>query len=430
MGKTAVPPRAYEPAPELEPRARAAVKGGPLWQVLELLASLRLTVTLFWLAFVLVFLGTVAMKDEGIWTVVDKVFRTNIAWIPYQVFVRFGQVFFGVSETLTWPGSFPFPGGWLIGGALFTNLLAAHIVRFKLTWKRAGIYVLHTGIVVMMLGEWLTGMYAVEGVMVIEEGETANHLLHPGKAELAVISTADPKTDHVVVVPASILRKGGVLRHDLLPFDVEVSHYMVNSGLVPAAKAAGGANPATTGLGLHWVARELPEVSGVDTKQMADAPSAYAVLKDKATGQPLGTYLFTALRGETQPVSVGGKSYDVALRLKRTYKPYSLELKEFRFDRYQGTNTPMNYSSRVRVRDPERGEDREVLIRMNEPLWHRDETFFQASFNEVTEKGTRLQVVRNPGWAMPYLSCGLVALGMLVHFGMHLVSFLRLRAVR
>ena len=44
------------------------------------------------------------------------------------------------------------------------------------------------------------------------------------------------------------------------------------------------------------------------------------------------------------------------------------------------------------------------------------------------DRGTVLQVVRNPGWLMPYFSCALVSLGMLVHFGIHLVGFLRRRA--
>jgi len=38
-------------------------------------------------------------------------------------------------------------------------------------------------------------------------------------------------------------------------------------------------------------------------------------------------------------------------------------------------------------------------------------------------------VVRNPGWLMPYVSCILVAGGMLIHFGLHLIGFLRRRSV-
>jgi cytochrome c biogenesis protein ResB len=69
---------------------------------------------------------------------------------------------------------------------------------------------------------------------------------------------------------------------------------------------------------------------------------------------------------------------------------------------------------------------------MNHPLRYEGDTFYQADIlkgRNGTEKGTVLQVVRNPGFAMPYLSCAMVASGMLVHFGIHLFGFLRRRVV-
>ena len=70
------------------------------------------------LAILLVFFGTLAQVDEGIWTVLHRYFRTGIAWIPWQALVRFGQVFLGVPHSVHISGSFPFPGGWLIAGSL------------------------------------------------------------------------------------------------------------------------------------------------------------------------------------------------------------------------------------------------------------------------------------------------------------------------
>ena len=40
-----------------------------------------------------------------------------------------------------------------------------------------------------------------------------------------------------------------------------------------------------------------------------------------------------------------------------------------------------------------------------------------------------LQVVHNPGWALPYLSCAIVGFGLLIHFGQTLYRFLQRRAV-
>ena len=46
------------------------------------------------------------------------------------------------------------------------------------------------------------------------------------------------------------------------------------------------------------------------------------------------------------------------LRFTRTYKPYRIELIDFKHERYVGTNTPKNFSSLVRLVDlfDERGE--------------------------------------------------------------------------
>jgi hypothetical protein len=103
-----------------------------------------------------------------------------------------------------------------------------------------------------------------------------------------------------------------------------------------------------------------------------------------------------------------------------------IHLIDFRHDRYIGTDTPKNFSSQVRLIDPARNEDREVLIYMNNPLRYRGETFYQASFKRG-DTATILQVVRNPGWLLPYIACTLGAVGMLVHFGNHLFKFLKRR---
>src|SRR4030095_8672606 len=66
----------------------------------------------------------------------------------------------------------------------------------------------------------------------------------------------------------------------------------------------------------------------------------------------------------------------------------------------------------------------------NHPLYYAGETFYQQTFDEKTEKTTVLQVVRNPGWALPYISCTMVALGMLIHFGAVLLEFFRKRALQ
>ncbi len=421
-------------------RPQATPKPAVPWmkkRLLEPLASLRLTVILFALSLFLVFAGTLAQAESGNLTVINKYFRSwFVVWIPFQVFVKFGQVFFGLSSELKVAGAMPFPGGWLLGALLLTNLFAAHAIRFRMTWKRSGILLIHSGLVVMMFSEFVTGQFAVEGYMVIANGETSNIVEDHHRTELAIIDRSDPKTDQVVILPQALLRKGEVIRDARLPFDIVVERYMMNSRCRKPEEMP--RNPATVGEGKRIVAEEIPEVSGVSTDEGTDVAAAYVTFKKKGTNESLGTYLvslwfssnFTRrmLPDLPQQLRVDGKDYEISLRSQRTYRPFTLHLLEFRHDVFQATNTPRNFSSLVHLKDPQEKEDREVKIWMNHPLRYAGETFYQAGWLPG-DRGTILQVVHNPGWLMPYFSCAMVALGMFIHFGLHLGGFLRKRGV-
>ena len=104
---------------------------------------------------------------------------------------------------------------------------------------------------------------------------------------------------------------------------------------------------------------------------------------------------------------------------------------KFTHERYKGTDIPKNFASRVRVENSQSKEAREVLIYMNTPLRYAGTTFYQAGFDPTNDqrerKVTILQVVENPGWITPYLSCVLVGLGLVTQFLMHLVKFVTKR---
>jgi hypothetical protein len=452
-------------------------------------ASLKLTVVLMAMATFLVFAGTVAQIDHGIWTVVEEYFRCAFAWIEFQVFFpRSWEV----------PGGIWFPGGWLIGGLLFVNILAAHLIRFKvragggklgtgiavlvggaiLTWmiivgvfdqeiaatesaafwrvllrlakgggaaivlmigcilvfeRRAGIVLLHGGVILLLVSEFITGSFAIEGRMRIPAGESVNYVEHMRSVEFVFIDRSDAEQDRVTVVPARRLRKGGRIEHPELPVAIEIVRSMANSRLADATRVGPNVvNPATAGSGLQAIAIEEPEVSGTDTEQTIDIPAAYVQLFDLETDMPLGTYLVTPWFNRTvlqrQVVVAGGRPYELEMRFARTYKPYSIELVEFRHDKYVGTETPKNFSSLVHLVDEDKGVDRTVKIWMNNPLRYAGETFYQSSF-EPGRNVTILQVVRNDGWMLPYLSCMIVGAGMSLHMGRNLYTFLRRRLV-
>ena len=111
---------------------------------------------------------------------------------------------------------------------------------------------------------------------------------------------------------------------------------------------------------------------------------------------------------------------------RRYYLPYSLTLKKFSHDVYPGTQIPKNFSSLVHLSNPARGEERDVLIYMNQPLRYAGKTFYQASYGKGDTLSI-LQVVTNPGWLLPYISCSLITLGLLFHFCLTLFRALQRR---
>ncbi len=425
-----------------------------VYRVLNAVASLKITVGLFVLATLLVFFGTLAQKNSGIWTVIDQYFWSWGVWVEGQLAVQFCQVFFGLSPSITLPSwvGFPLPGGKLLGFLMMGNLVAAHVMRFRavstynevkkgfakggrhgpltlanVLARRGGTWAIHLGLILLFVGEIGTRLGQVEQRMTIPQGQAVGYAVDSRKAELAFVDRSKPDVDSVAVVPESLLKHalktGERIRRPGLPYDVAVEAYYVNSDLRddagPAGAVAGGAIIAAAGLKERAI--EKAEGAGVGTDMPIDMPSAYVTLYKPGTDDKVGTYLVSLLVGEPQPIDNGPS--DVALRFARYYKPFTLYLHEFRFDRYAGTNTPRNYSSRLQLVDPELGEDYEVLVRMNEPLRHRGETFYQSNFDK-TETTTVLQVVRNPVAWMPYAACVVVTAGMLMHFLYFFVQFL------
>ena len=379
-----------------------------LWTPMARLASVRLTVALLAISFVLVLAATLAQVDQGIWTVIRTYFRVFYCTLDFQLFFP---------RAWSVPGALPFPGGYTVGGLLFLNLLASFFVGFQLRWRRVGLLLSHLGLMLLFVGEFVTAVYAEEGHMSIDEGGSSSYVESYRDTEMVVIDRSGAETDAVVAVPSSRLVAGARIGHEHLPFDFRVDQWMDNSDIVEGDSEYVG--PIR---GQH--AESRPEASGAAASDRRNLPSAHIEVFDKASGKSLGKALITTWTRRPHVLRLGAKSYEVGLRFRRSYRPFRLELIDFRFDRYMGTDIPMNFSSRVRLVDEERGVDREVLIWMNHPLRYRGETFYQASYKS-DETGTVLQAVKNPGWLIPYISCTAVGLGLLIHFLLNLGRFLR-----
>jgi hypothetical protein len=371
-------------------------------RLIGVITSLRLTVVCLMLAIVLVFWGTLAQVDLGLYKVQNEFFRSFfICWTPPH-----------------WGIKIPvFPGGYLVGGVLLINLISSHFKRFTLSADKAGIWLVHFGLILLLFGQFLTDRLSRESTLHLREGETRNYSESERQSELAIIDRTDPAADSVVAIPQRALMRQKEIRQSVLPFVVKVKAFYANSKVAQRAPNAAEPPAATQGVGKRATVQAEPRVTDMDER---DVPSA--VVELVAPQGSLGSWLVSEYVSEPQEVACNNRTYRLAMRLRRFYKPFSLQLVEFRHDVYPGTDIPKNFSSRVLVQRPETGEKREVLIYMNNPLRYGGETFYQASWDK-DDHGTVLQVVHNPSWLTPYFSCILVGAGLVWQFLTHLLGF-------
>jgi ABC-type transport system involved in cytochrome c biogenesis permease subunit len=141
----------------------------------------------------------------------------------------------------------------------------------------------------------------------------------------------------------------------------------------------------------------------------------------------LDTYAFVDADQRSERVAVGGRTYDVALRYKRHYLDYWVELRDAKQEVYEGTSMAKGYSSDLRLHSEDGATLLDAKTWMNNPLRYAGVTMYQSEFGVLPSGAefTHLQVVTNAGWMIPYVSCMIVAVGMFFQFGGTLLRFVR-----
>ncbi|NKB24701.1 MAG: ResB protein required for cytochrome C biosynthesis [Kiritimatiellae bacterium] len=378
-----------------------------LKKILLRLSSLKIAITCLALSMVLIFWGTLAQVNLGIYAVQLQYFESFfVYWRP-----------FGANWMIP-----IFPGGYLIGSVLLINLVTSLIWIVQWRWKKTGIILIHIGFIILLAGEFLTDFFAVESYMRLDEGETKNHSESSRKTELVIIDITDPAYDEVISIPESVLYRKQIIEHAKLPFLLKIKKFYPNSRLKMRLPAEKELPPASTqGIGKDLVVAQVPMTAKTDERNL---PAVR--IEISGNNQTQGTWLVSNQLDAPQRVTYQNRSYQIALRQVRYYKPYRMQLLDFTHDRYAGTDIPKNFSSRIHLSHPARNEDRDVLIYMNHPLRYEGETYYQASFDN-DDTTSILQVVRNPSWLLPYISSGIIGIGMLFQFMIHLMVFLKRR---
>lgn len=381
-----------------------------LHRLLSFVSSLKLTIVTLAAALVLVFAGTMTQLSSGIHEVQLRYFQSLFIWCPLG------------SQGLSIP---VFPGGHLIFGVLLINLIAAHLHRFRWSWNKLGIQLIHAGLIILLAGCLFTDFYAVESFIRLAPGETRSYSEDQHEVELAVFCATNHGFDEVAVFPEARFRQGVPLGHPNLPFQVIVRKFYQNACVVPLAQSGADAKASSTqGTGAHAAISELPPRSSGTLRDLESAVIEIIATPTAGKGvtQSLGTWLLSDRPASSEEVLCAGQSWRIEIRPKRYVLPCSLTLLKFTHEQFSGTDIAKKFASQILLIDPERHENREVLITMNHPLRYRGQTFYQSGF-EVNDSATVLQVVENPVSFAPYLACLVVAAGLILQFASSFSTF-------
>ncbi len=409
--------------------------------IVDFFTSLKLTATLLAFAIVLVFVGTLAQADEGLYGAQAHYFKQ---WLVIGAHV------FGHKIPLI------LPGGYLLGTLLLVNLVATHVYRFEFGMKKLGIQLAHAGIIVLLVGQLATDMLAREMQMHFAEGETRNYSDSDTQYELNFVSG-----DTGTAISYKLLKAGDALRIDSLPFTIVVKAAWKNSDVNFRAPMMQNSPPLTTnGIAVNFDFKPAEDVKAMDQRNVPTA-----VLEFTTAAGSLGTWVASDWAGDAslvesvrnsyapmgmamaqkiatqlvapQTIEADGKKFTFMLRPARVRYPFSLTLLKASHTVYPGTDIPKDFRSRVLLNNPQSGEKREVEISMNHPLRYGGYTYYQYQMDagQSAQMAGRvptsvLQVVRNPSWLTPYIGCGMVGLGLIIQFMYHLTGFVSKRKTK
>lgn len=370
------------------------------------ISSYGLAMVVLFFLFVLTFLGTLHQVEHGLLAATNRYFSSFLV-VEYL---------FGVAPV-------PLPGGYTLMTILFFNILSGAILRARKDWRRPGMLIAHSGILLMLLYGVVTNDFSIRGHMRLFEGESANFIQSYYDYEL-VITELKPGGRQFIVPPDRIaaLENGGstVFHSDDLPFDIAIDGFMPNCQ--PAA--AGGSAQGVEGVILERLA--------LDPQAEMNIAGVYAAVHPKEGGETQYGLLWGLDRGPWV-VEAGGGQYALDLRHQRWEVPFTIVLEKFTRELHPRTGIASNFQSTVtQIRD---NVGRQIEIKMNEPLRDDGFTFYQASWGPQDAGPNEplfsvFEVTRNPAEQWPLYACIVVTIGLLIHFVQKLLGYLRSEARR
>jgi len=365
-------------------------------QTLAILRSQGLASALFVALLILTYLGTLYQVEHGVLQAQQKYFHAYVVVQPV----------YGFAVLL--------PGAQLLMMLLFVNILLGALPRMRRGLAQAGMLMVHGGILLLLLGAYVSHHFGISGEMTLHRGEPRDYFELRDQWELVIRPAEGEASENEVRVPWETLQAAetgeALFRHEELPFALRLQGFLERALLMPVGEATVSGGMVVDGQTLV----PLPEAMG----GMVTTAGLSLVATPQGGGPSTSLLL---LEGEEQSLAMdaGGKFWRVALEHPRVALPFSLRLDAFERELHPGTDLPRAYSSTLTREEGALSE--RAVIKMNEPMRHGGYTFYQSSWGpqgaaDEVERYSILAVSRNPAERVPLYACVVVTLGMLLHF--------------
>lgn len=373
---------------------------------LQLFSSLRLSVVLFAFLLLLTYLGTVEQVENGLYLTQKKYFESFVLV----------HNFFGVVPV-------PLPGVYTLLVLLAINLSLGGLLRMRKGLAQAGILVAHLGIILLLVGGFITYEFAVDGHMTLYENERASVFKSYHEWEVAIASEQGGARTEFIIPHDRIAglegAKSTTFTTASLPFDLTLSGFEPNAMPQPKGPMFEVDVPVIDGFFLQALSMEKENERNV--------AGLYATITDKASGASTQTLLW-GMQQKPATVAFQGQTYDIDLRRKQFPLPFTIVLDKFTRELHPRTSMAKVFMSDVtKIED---GTEQKIKISMNQPLRHKGYTFYQASWGP-SDAGpndplfSSFAVVRNPADQFPLYACIITTTGLLIHFSLKLRKYLR-----
>ncbi|MCX8063641.1 MAG: cytochrome c biogenesis protein ResB [Candidatus Hydrogenedentes bacterium] len=375
-----------------------------LKKYLKFLGSYKLSVAILLFLSLVVFLGTLAQTEKGIYDV-QRIYFTSIFFVHWLL---------GIIPL-------PLPGGGLLLLLLTINLFIGGVLLAPKNIKRPGMLIAHGGVIFLLLGGFWGHLWGKEGLISLTEGENKNWIESTTHWEIYIWKLTNdnlkPEKEWTIKETNFSYLKGGLSKTITapdLPFKIVLMRFIKNA---EPHLAIPGSDGNVQGVYLS--------PTPLETDEERNLPGIYVEIASNK-----GNQVGVLWGGEKCPwiFTVDETNYAIGLRKTREKLPFSITLLKFTKEFYPRTNKPKFFSSEV-VCNSGNLEQR-AIIKMNEPLRFFGYTIYQASWgttitNEGEKDYTVLAITKNPAERIPLFSCLIISTGLLIHFTQKIIRYVK-----